>query len=308
MLASRLLQSLNLVTSVMSRIPLVLVVAFAAGAHATPCANDADFVSDGTFGDGVLTCADTALFWRSERGAAASDAAACDAVSSSTGVTVKSTVWYAAAACCGGADVSVCGAAPNLCANPATFNRAATATIGDDSTPCNTVNNLWIAQRGSTASDAAACDTPFKANVWAAAAACCGGADDSVCGAPPTTCDSLAACDGENPGTVGVSAACFEALGGIIGASGNDAAWSTCTDASGPTDVPTACQDKACSDLAACPGSKACASSDDDDSGSGPINEDCPAGCVSVNARQRRQLLFGSLPIQAKCPEGCVAA
>lgn len=59
MLASRLLQSLNLVTSVMSRIPLVLVVAFAAGAHATPCANDADFVSDGTFGDGVLTCADT---------------------------------------------------------------------------------------------------------------------------------------------------------------------------------------------------------------------------------------------------------
>ena len=39
-----------------------------------------------------------------------------------------------------------------------------------------------------------------------------------------------------------VSAACFEALGGIIGASGNDAAWSTCTDASGPTDVPTACQ------------------------------------------------------------------
>ena len=105
-----------------------------------------------------------------------------------------------------------------------------------------------------------------------------------------------------------VSAACFEALGGIIGASGNDAAWSTCTDASGPTDVPTACQDKACSDLAACPGSKACASSDDDDSGSGPINDDCPAGCVFVNARQRRQLLFGSLPIQAKCPEGCVAA
>ena len=32
----------------------------------------------------------------------------------------------------------------------------------------------------------------------------------------------------------------------------------------------------------------------------------CPAGCVSVNARQRRQLLFGS--IGAKCPEGCVPA
>ena len=33
---------------------------------------------------------------------------------------------------------------------------------------------------------------------------------------------------------------------------------------------------------------------------------DCPAGCVSVNSRQRRQLLFGS--IDAKCPKGCVPA
>ena len=33
---------------------------------------------------------------------------------------------------------------------------------------------------------------------------------------------------------------------------------------------------------------------------------DCPAGCVSVNARQQRQLLFGS--VGAKCPEGCVPA
>lgn len=33
---------------------------------------------------------------------------------------------------------------------------------------------------------------------------------------------------------------------------------------------------------------------------------DCPAGCVSVNARQRRQLLFGS--IGAGCPKGCVLA
>jgi len=33
---------------------------------------------------------------------------------------------------------------------------------------------------------------------------------------------------------------------------------------------------------------------------------DCPAGCVSVNARQRRQLLFGSF--DAKCPKGCVRA
>ena len=38
-----------------------------------------------------------------------------------------------------------------------------------------------------------------------------------------------------------------------------------------------------------------------------PIN-DCPVGCVSVNARQRRQLLFGQLLIIAKCPKGCVAA
>ena len=38
-----------------------------------------------------------------------------------------------------------------------------------------------------------------------------------------------------------------------------------------------------------------------------PINN-CPAGCVSINrnARQRRQLLFGS--VGAECPEGCVAA
>ena len=35
----------------------------------------------------------------------------------------------------------------------------------------------------------------------------------------------------------------------------------------------------------------------------------CPIGCVSVNARQRRQLLFGSLPIWTRlCPKGCVPA
>ena len=32
----------------------------------------------------------------------------------------------------------------------------------------------------------------------------------------------------------------------------------------------------------------------------------CPAGCVSVNARQRRQLLFGSIGVE--CPNGCVPA
>ena len=170
------------------------------------------------------------------------------------------------------------------------------------------MNTFWAAQRRSAASDAdaAACDAvsdfisdnlTVKVFVWAAAAACCGGADDSVCGAPRTTCDSLAACDGENPGTVGASAACYAAVVGVIALSGNDAAWLTvCTDVS-PAVVPTACQENICSDLAACPGSKACASSDD-----------CPAGCVSVNARQRRQLLFGSIPITAECPKGCVAA
>ena len=34
----------------------------------------------------------------------------------------------------------------------------------------------------------------------------------------------------------------------------------------------------------------------------------CPSGCVSVDARQRRQLLFGSMPIRAECPKGCVPA
>ena len=37
-----------------------------------------------------------------------------------------------------------------------------------------------------------------------------------------------------------------------------------------------------------------------------PSINDCPAGCVSVNAGQQRQLLFGS--IGARCPEGCIPA
>ena len=37
-----------------------------------------------------------------------------------------------------------------------------------------------------------------------------------------------------------------------------------------------------------------------------PSINDCPAGCVSVNAGQQRQLLFGS--VGAECPEGCVPA
>ena len=39
-----------------------------------------------------------------------------------------------------------------------------------------------------------------------------------------------------------------------------------------------------------------------------PSTKNCPIGCVSVNARQRRQLLFGSIPIRASCPKGCVRA
>jgi len=37
-----------------------------------------------------------------------------------------------------------------------------------------------------------------------------------------------------------------------------------------------------------------------------PSINDCPAGCVSVNAGQQRQLLFGS--VGAECPEGCIPA
>jgi hypothetical protein len=236
-------------------------------------------------------------FWGGQRASAASDAAACDAVSDA--IPVKVTLWAAATACCGGADDSVCGAAPNVCANPATFNSAATVNLGDDTYPCDAVNAFWGGQRGSAASDAAACDavsdaSPVKVTLWAAATACCGGADDSVCGAPPTTCDALAACDGEDPETKGVSAACYEAVGGIITSSGNDApAWAvSCPETSGPAEVPPACKSGVCSALAACPGSKACASF-----------AGCPDGCVSVNARQRRHLLFGSF--HAKCPKGC---
>ena len=38
-----------------------------------------------------------------------------------------------------------------------------------------------------------------------------------------------------------------------------------------------------------------------------PSINDCPAGCVSVNAGQQRQLLFGSIGAK-RCPEGCIPA
>ena len=190
------------------------------------------------------------------------------------------------------------GTRATMCANDSTF--AATVILGHESFTCDVINTfIWAPQRASAASDAAACDAvsdaiPVKVTLWAAATACCGGADDSVCGAPPTTCDALAACDGEDPETKGVSAACYEAAGGIIALSGNDApAWAvSCPETSGPAEVPPACKSGVCSALAACPGSKACASF-----------AGCPDGCVSVNARQRRHLLFGSF--HAKCPKGC---
>merc|ERR1740117_2601159 len=134
---------------------------------------------------------------------------------------------------------------------------------------CQTMATYWGYTRGLVTSDAAACDTNvgdepgspnlLKSIMWGVSSACCGGADASNCGAPPTTCDSLAACNGETPGTVGVSAACYQAVGGIIqsGQKQGNPSWAACNDAKQAT-VPTACQDAICSDLAACPGAKAC--------------------------------------------------
>ena len=58
----------------------------------------------------------------------------------------------------------------------------------------------------------------------------------------PSTCGSLAACNGENPGTVGISAACYQAVGGIIQAGQAPASWTACNDAKQAT-VSTACQE-----------------------------------------------------------------
>jgi len=64
----------------------------------------------------------------------------------------------------------------------------------------------------------------------------------------PSPCDALAACNGENPGTVGMSAACYQAVGGIIqagqapGWAPGGASWTACNDAEQAT-VSTACQE-----------------------------------------------------------------
>ena len=239
----------------------------ACGAAPNVCANKADFVSTAsvTIGGTPMTCQSVNMYWGQQRGAAASDAAACDAVPVNS-TAVKTTAWAAASACCGSADASVCGAVPNMCANPASFISAATVTIGSDTMACQTMATYWVYTRGSVTSDAAACDTNvgepgssnlLKSTMWGVSAACCGGADASNCGAPPTTCDSLAACNGENPGAVGLSAACYQAVGTIM-QSGPPASWAACEEGETAATVPIACKDAVCSELAACPGSKAC--------------------------------------------------
>eukprot|EP00964_Phaeocystis_antarctica_P136018 scaffold100410_cov67-Phaeocystis_antarctica.AAC.1 len=69
---------------------------------------------------------------------------------------------------------------------------------------------------------------------------------------PPTTCDFLAACNGEELGTVGVSAACYQAVGGVIQSGLAPASWEACNNAQQAT-VPTACKELLLSELAACP-------------------------------------------------------
>jgi len=55
-------------------------------------------------------------------------------------------------------------------------------------------------------------------------------------------CDSLAACNGEDPATVGMSAACYQAVGGIIQEGKAPASWGACNNAEQAT-VSTACQE-----------------------------------------------------------------
>merc|ERR1719272_981334 len=104
-----------------------------------------------------MTCQFVNMYWGQQRGAAASDAAACDAVPVDS-TAVKMTAWAAASACCGSADASACGAAPNICANPASFVSTASVTLSGSSMTCQAVNMFWGQQRGAAASDAAACD------------------------------------------------------------------------------------------------------------------------------------------------------
>jgi plastocyanin len=98
-------------------------------------------------------------------------------------------------------------------------------------------------------------DFPFTDALLRTAYFACSIADHCVEGqklaVTPSPCDSLAACNGENPGTVGVSAACYQAVGGIIQAGQAPASWTACNDAQQAT-VSTACQEAIGSFRAGC--------------------------------------------------------
>ena len=158
---------------------LLLVMALAAGTLANVCTDPDTFNSTASVGDeesnSSMACGTINAMWAYQRDSAASDAAACDQAFYGGDQAFKAMAWLGAAACCGGADDSVCGALPNMCTTPATFVSTATATVGDETFTCDQLNLGWAIQRGSAASDAAACD-----KAWLAAAACCGGVDDTL--------------------------------------------------------------------------------------------------------------------------------
>ena len=112
---------------IMPKMFLVLLVALAPGtlSENNLCADPANFNGDATANvSGVpMPCNDANAVWIAQRALAASDAAACDAI------YIKVTMWTVAATCCGGADDSVSGVAPNICADSANFNGEATRQV-----------------------------------------------------------------------------------------------------------------------------------------------------------------------------------
>eukprot|EP00964_Phaeocystis_antarctica_P151725 scaffold119395_cov75-Phaeocystis_antarctica.AAC.1 len=79
------------------------------GTERNVCANKATFVSAATVkmdGTTLMTCETVNLAWAQQRASAASDAAACDAVTGGNTASFKVTAWFAAPACCGGAGAS----------------------------------------------------------------------------------------------------------------------------------------------------------------------------------------------------------
>ena len=69
----------------------------------------------------------------------------------------------------------------------------------------------------------------------------CHQAEEEAVGVSPSRCASLAACDGENQAAGGVSAACYDAVGGIIQSGQAPASWAACNSADQAT-VPTTCK------------------------------------------------------------------